>query len=230
MSATCFPRPPGDPRLAPGYTGADDLDGEAADLPLFPTQWEIGLGRARVLSALGREEASDRWVSGDTGPTSSMAKAAPATCASCGWLLAIGGPLGQGFGLCANEMSPADGRAVALEYGCGAHSEVDAEPAAAVVIETIVDDLGFESVDREPLPTLAEDGSSSSSDETAESLAAGGAVVDVAADDGEGVVEVGSDSDADDLPQAQEPGQDESEPGNESDAVGAEPDEDDAAR
>ncbi len=42
-------------------------------------------------------------------------------------------PLGQVFAVCANEMSPADGKVVALTFGCGAHSEVeaDAEPKVA---------------------------------------------------------------------------------------------------
>jgi hypothetical protein len=42
-------------------------------------------------------------------------------------MLALGGPIGQAFALCANDMSPADGRVVALAFGCGAHSEVEAE-------------------------------------------------------------------------------------------------------
>jgi hypothetical protein len=168
-----FPTAPDDTRLAPGYTGADDLAGDGADDPLRPTQWELGLGRVRVLSAVGREEASDRWVAGETGPQAAMAKAAPARCSSCGWLLMIGGPLGQGFGLCANEMSPADGRAVSLQHGCGAHSEVDAEPAATVVVETVVDDLGFEPVDLATVPH----------DSAAEPVAAGTAAADVEADE-----------------------------------------------
>jgi hypothetical protein len=35
--------------------------------------------------------------------------------------------MGQLFAVCANLMSPADGRIVALSFGCGAHSEVEAE-------------------------------------------------------------------------------------------------------
>ena len=42
-------------------------------------------------------------------------------------ILPIGGPLGQQFAVCANRMSPADGRVVALGYGCGAHSEVESD-------------------------------------------------------------------------------------------------------
>ena len=39
----------------------------------------------------------------------------------------MGGAFGQMFAVCANVMSPADGRVVALNFGCGAHSEVQVE-------------------------------------------------------------------------------------------------------
>lgn len=151
-----FPTAAGDIRLAPGWSGADDLDGEGTDDTLTPTFWELGLGRVRVLSTVGREEAADRWAGGDTGPDTTMAKAAPGRCTSCGWLLTIGGPLGQGFGICANEMSPADGRAVTLDHGCGAHSEVDAEPAGTLVLETVLDEVGFDAVERVDLRGVVE--------------------------------------------------------------------------
>ncbi len=112
-----------DPRLAPGWSGLDDLAAVADEPPLRPAGWELGIGRVRVLSALGRDNAAERWWSGDQGPASSMARSAPATCTTCGFLLPIGGPMGTAFGVCANGMSPADGRVVSLEYGCGAHSE-----------------------------------------------------------------------------------------------------------
>ena len=47
----------------------------------------------------------------------------PGSCGTCGFLMPIGGPTGSAFGVCANGMSPADGRVVALTFGCGAHSE-----------------------------------------------------------------------------------------------------------
>lgn len=47
-------------------------------------------------------------------------------------MLPVGGPLGQLFAICANRMSPADGRVVALTFGCGAHSEVEVEVEARV--------------------------------------------------------------------------------------------------
>lgn len=109
--------------LEAGMTGADDLESLASQSPLSPGEWEIGLGRVRVLSLLGRDEAADRWYEGDFGPESSMAISAPSSCSTCGFLLTIGGPMGQAFGVCANAMAPADGRMVSLSYGCGAHSE-----------------------------------------------------------------------------------------------------------
>lgn len=112
--------------LTAGFTGEDDLESVSSLSPLSPGAWEIGLGRVRVLSLLGRDEAADRWHEGDFGPEAPMAVAAPGSCATCGFLLTIGGPMGQAFGVCANAMAPADGRMVSLAYGCGAHSEAAA--------------------------------------------------------------------------------------------------------
>jgi len=129
-----LPTPENDPRLTAGLSGEEDMDGASSPSPLQPGQWEIGLGRARVLSATGRDEAADRWETGDFGPAAPMARQSALECASCGFLLTMGGPLGQAFGVCANRMSPADGHVVALGFGCGAHSEVerDGEPQPAV--------------------------------------------------------------------------------------------------
>jgi hypothetical protein len=85
--------------------------------------WELGLGRARVLSVVGREQSADRWVSSEFGPRSEMARLAPGPCSTCGFHVALAGPLGQAFAVCANALSPADGRIVALNFGCGAHSQ-----------------------------------------------------------------------------------------------------------
>lgn len=49
-----LPTPEDDPRLLPGYTGADELGPDDAEL-LGPIGWEVGLGRVRVLSPIGRE-------------------------------------------------------------------------------------------------------------------------------------------------------------------------------
>lgn len=132
-----LPPPPDDPRLEPGYTGSDALeeaDEPAGDGALRPEQWELGLGREQVLSPWGRQDAADRWHEGDFGPEAAMAKAAPAHCGSCGFLAPVGGALGQQFGLCANEMAPADGRIVDLGYGCGAHSQAPVTVGTGVLI------------------------------------------------------------------------------------------------
>ena len=129
-----------DPALVPGYTNLDDLEGVSSQSPLQPSQWELGLGRARVLSADALLEAANRWAEGDRGSQSSMAISAPGACSSCGYLVTIGGPLGQAFGLCAQELSPADGQVVALDFGCGAHSEATAiEPEELRIDLDLVD-------------------------------------------------------------------------------------------
>ncbi|MFF1546983.1 DUF3027 domain-containing protein [Streptomyces sp. NPDC058291] len=161
-----------DPRLQPGYFDADEptpnspLSEEMAELveaedaevtaappaalPAAPRRGtiaavaeELGLRRARVLSRYGLHTAADRWEEG-FGAKTPMAQAAPASCVSCGFLTRIGGSLGQAFGVCANEFSPADGRVVSLAYGCGGHSEAAVmptppRPAPPVVDETRVD-------------------------------------------------------------------------------------------
>jgi hypothetical protein len=59
----------------------------------------------------------------------------------------VGGSLGQAFGVCSNEFSPADGRIVSLAYGCGAHSEAAVMPAPPVPAPPVLDELSLE-----PLP------------------------------------------------------------------------------
>jgi len=137
-----LPTPADDPRLVAGLTGEDELEGVASLAPLTPGQWEIGLGRARVLSPVGREEAAHRWFEGDTGPQSPMARNAALECASCGYLLIMGGSLGQAFGICANELGAADGKVVSLNFGCGAHSEVLVEAAIEHTEIALPDETG----------------------------------------------------------------------------------------
>ncbi|MEU0039759.1 DUF3027 domain-containing protein [Streptomyces sp. NPDC006333] len=161
-----------DLRLEPGFSGEDEpapnsavsqdmaelveaedaevTEGVPAHLPFAPRRGsiaavaeELGLRRARVLSRYGLHVAADRWEE-SYGPKTAMAQAAPASCVSCGFLNPIGGSLGQAFGVCANEFSPADGRVVALSYGCGGHSEAAVmptppRPAPPVIDETRVD-------------------------------------------------------------------------------------------
>ena len=112
-----WPAEPDDPRLVPGYVQSDDPQVEAL-------AEQLGLGRIRVLSREGREDAADRWHDGPFGPDTDMARSAPGHCGSCGFYLPLGGALGAGFGACGNERSPADGRVVDVVFGCGAHSDV----------------------------------------------------------------------------------------------------------
>lgn len=105
-----------DERLAPRFTDALEL----VDADLFI---ELGLGRERVLSEVGRTEAAERWYDGDPGPRSPVARAAPAMCGTCGFYVALVGALGQAFGVCANAFAPDDARVVAADHGCGAHSQ-----------------------------------------------------------------------------------------------------------
>ena len=140
-----------DPRLEPGFFGSDALeatDETASDeAPLRPEQWQLGLGREVVLSSYGRGIAADRWNDGEFGPEAAMAKAAPAHCGTCGFLMPIGGLVGQAFGVCANAIG-ADGRVVAFDYGCGAHSSVrEIEGTGVPVTEIAVDDSAVELVD-----------------------------------------------------------------------------------
>ena len=75
-----------------------------------------------------------------------MARSAPGKCATCGWLLLIGGPLGQMFGVCSHLLSPSDGTIVSFDHGCGAHSE--AAPAEGPAkAEPLVDDLAPDAMD-----------------------------------------------------------------------------------
>nr|WP_261566074.1 DUF3027 domain-containing protein [Frankia gtarii] len=130
-------------RLRPGDVGVGDLLPTAIDDPRLALRgedveelvdtddyFELGFGRARVLSVTGREEAVERWYAGDAGPDASIAKVAPASCLTCGFHVRLAGSLGRMFGVCANELAPDDGRATAIDHGCGAHSEALVAPSA----------------------------------------------------------------------------------------------------
>ena len=114
-----------DPRLEPGYvpTGDEEQDRVAIE--------DLALARVRLLSPHGRDRVADRWYAGSQGPTSPGALAASAACQACGFVVPLSGPLGQVFGVCANEWSSDDGKVVTLDHGCGAHSETDLDPHAS---------------------------------------------------------------------------------------------------
>ena len=107
-----------DTRLVPGQQGLpqdEDLDTAMAI--------ELGLGRARVLSIEGRDQAAKRWYDGERGPNAPVAQSAPKPCHSCGFFIPIAGSLRATFGVCANAISPDDARVVSVDHGCGAPSD-----------------------------------------------------------------------------------------------------------
>lgn len=128
-----LPTAPDDFRLTPGYAASDDPAVEELAL-------ELGLGRQRVMSREGRLDAADRWTSGEFGPGADMARGAPAHCGTCGFYLPVAGALGGAFGVCGNEMAPADARVVHAEYGCGAHSEAEVEQVSPVLVADLIYD------------------------------------------------------------------------------------------
>ena len=119
-----LPAEAGDDRLVPAYLLSDDP-------AVGSVAFELGLGRVRVMSRLGRDEATERWYAGDGGPDTAMAAHAPGRCGTCGFYLPIEGSLRAIFGVCGNAYSPRDGAVVSADAGCGAHSEAAVEPAAA---------------------------------------------------------------------------------------------------
>lgn len=112
-----------DPRLVPGYLAGDPADDVVDQDVLLDVVDELMLGRPRVLSLEGRDQAAERWYDGDQGPQSPLAQSAPASCETCGFLVRLAGPLSQAFGVCANAQANDDGRVVSWDHGCGAHSE-----------------------------------------------------------------------------------------------------------
>jgi hypothetical protein len=144
-----MPAAPDDERLVPVVAG-EGTDG----LQDWPSDDETDTAaqpeepRARVLSAIGRDETAERWYTGDHGPQSAVARSAPAQCVSCGFMVRIAGPLGAVFGVCANAYAPEDGRVVSVDHGCGAHSEATAGPGHEPVMPPIIDELGYDLVDQ----------------------------------------------------------------------------------
>ncbi|ATG51056.1 hypothetical protein CFK38_05555 [Brachybacterium vulturis] len=134
-----------DERLEQGYEATGDEDADRVAL------WELGLGRPRVLSPEGRSEAAERWLEGDFGPRQTSGRGrrgtVAANCTSCGFFTQLSGSLRREFGVCTNEWSPADGRVVHLNFGCGAHSETGQQgddPEIPRSSGVIVDELDVE--------------------------------------------------------------------------------------
>jgi hypothetical protein len=149
-----LPTAPDDDRLAPGYLLSDDPAVEEVS-------WELGLGRARVMSREGRADAAQRWYDGDQGPDAPISTAAPraARCGACGFYLPLAGALRKAFGVCGNLYAPDDGRVVSVDHGCGAHSEVLVEtPAPVEELPTVYDDSEVEAVSVSRAPGSVDSG------------------------------------------------------------------------
>ena len=133
-----LPTAPDDIRLVPGYL-------ESEDPAVEDLEHELGIGRVRVLSREGRDDAAQRWHDGPFGPEDTTAHLAPGKCITCGFYVPLAGALGTALGVCANEFSPADGRVVDAAFGCGAHSEarIDA-PSISAFVPSAVDELVLE--------------------------------------------------------------------------------------
>lgn len=159
--------PPEDPRLVPGYVANGDP--EIDELAL-----ETGLGRRQVLSQEGRAEAAERWFAGDFGPSSEMARSAPASCGTCGFFLPVAGSLRAAFGVCANAFA-ADGRVVHAAYGCGAHSDTELPAGAGSPRYAAFDDAAVEVIANSELrAAVAEQPESSLEPETSATAPAAG--------------------------------------------------------
>ena len=147
-----LPAPPDDERLVPlvvleGEDAVTDwFDGDPDTGPAEPAELPAP-GRSRVLSAIGREGASERWYASEHGPRTPLAHAAPAHCISCGFFVPLSGELGRLFGACANAYAPDDGRVVSADHGCGAHSEAMADAVAARAVAPVIDEFGYDLVD-----------------------------------------------------------------------------------
>ena len=123
-------------------TDAEDADagpGEPSELP--------APGRARVLSAYGRDDTADRWYETDHGPRTPLSHAAPAKCVSCGFFVPLSGGLGRLFGACGNAFAPDDGRVVSADHGCGAHSEAVLTGSAVLATAPVIDEFGYDLVE-----------------------------------------------------------------------------------
>lgn len=144
-----MPTPDNDPRVEPGFV--------VTDVPpnTDPAEWaatravvaELGLGRERVLSPDGRDDAAERWIAGPGGPDNPMTAQAPALCETCAYFVTLAGPMGRVFGVCSNEYTPSDAHVVSRDHGCGAHSDVTEpsrnESAAPPMWDTVTVDFGL---------------------------------------------------------------------------------------
>lgn len=144
-----LPASPDDERLVPVVAGEgeDGLQAWSGDDDLSSAEPPES-AQVRVLSAIGRDDAAERWYGGAHGPHTALARSAPAPCASCGFMVRLAGPLGAVFGVCANAYAPEDGRVVSVDHGCGAHSEAAGGHGSEPKVPPIIDEMGYDLVDQ----------------------------------------------------------------------------------
>lgn len=126
-----LPAAPDDARIVPAYLNQAEPSSPVELAQVDRVASELGLGRPRVMSRWGREQAAQRWADGDGGPGTAMARHAPGQCAGCAFYVPLSGSLGAYLGACGNEFADTDGRVVTADHGCGAHSEAVAVAADA---------------------------------------------------------------------------------------------------
>jgi hypothetical protein len=158
----------GDDAVTDWFRPWTDAENSAAG-PAEPSELPAP-GRSRVLSAYGRDDTAERWYESDHGPRTPLSHAAPAKCMSCGFFVPLSGGLGRVFGACGNAYAPDDGRVVAADHGCGAHSEAAHTGPQARAATPVIDEFGYDLVELpgvsveetvfEPLSRDALDGSS----------------------------------------------------------------------
>lgn len=136
----------GDDAVTDWFIPRTDTEALAEGGPAEPSELPAP-GRARVLSSFGRDDTAQRWYDGDHGPQAALAHAAPASCVSCGFFVPLSGSLGRVFGACGNSFAPDDGRVVAVDHGCGAHSEATGTPAQAQAATPVIDEFGYDLVE-----------------------------------------------------------------------------------
>ncbi|MGH3423358.1 MAG: DUF3027 domain-containing protein [Nocardioidaceae bacterium] len=140
-----------DPRLVPGYLAGDpEVEALVDASTVRSVAQEVGFGREQVLSVEGRDAAADRWYDSDHGPDAPIAKQAPGECRTCGFMVRLSGPLASLFGVCANAMANDDGRVVAYDHGCGAHSQARLGRSAgpAPIAPPVFDTMAVDDVER----------------------------------------------------------------------------------
>jgi Protein of unknown function (DUF3027) len=136
----------GDDAVADWFSARTDTENLTEGGPDEPSELPSP-GRSRVLSSFGRDDTAQRWYDGDHGPRAPLAHAAPAQCLSCGFFVPLSGALGRLFGACGNAYAPDDGRVVAADHGCGAHSESIGAASSAQAATPVIDEFGYDLVE-----------------------------------------------------------------------------------